>query len=180
MTDRWVALLRGINVGKAKRIAMADLRELVEELGYHDVRTLLNSGNVVFSAPKKAAADAAQRIEDALEDRLGVSTRVTVLTGKELSDAVLNNPFRTVADNPSRMLLMVFKDAQAAAAIRPLLEGHWEPEALALGERVAYLWCANGILDSRVWVQADRLVGDGATARNMATMTKLLSMAEGS
>lgn len=178
MRDRWVALLRGINVGKAKRIAMADLRQLVEDLGHEDVRTLLNSGNVVFSAPKKAPADAAKRIEKAIEDRLGVSTRVTVLTGQELSDAVLNNPLRSVADNPSRLLLMVFRDAKAKAAIRPLLDERWDPEALALGERVAYLWCANGILDSRLWTQADRLVGDGVTARSMATMTKLLSMAE--
>jgi uncharacterized protein (DUF1697 family) len=57
MSATHVALLRGINVGKAKRVAMADLRALLEELGYADVRTLLNSGNVVFTAPRAAKGD---------------------------------------------------------------------------------------------------------------------------
>ena len=61
-----VALLRGINVGSAKRIAMADLRALVEGLGFRDVRTLLNSGNIIFSAPKNRRDDAAARIEKAM------------------------------------------------------------------------------------------------------------------
>ena len=68
MAGRHVALLRGINVGTAKRVAMADLRALVEGLGYGDVSTLLNSGNVVFTVPAKAAKTSpATRIEQALE-----------------------------------------------------------------------------------------------------------------
>src|SRR5262245_8002074 len=74
-----VALLRGINVGTAKRVAMADLRALVEGLGYGDVRTLLNSGNVVFSVPRTAKGDPAARIEKALAAKLGVSSRILVL-----------------------------------------------------------------------------------------------------
>jgi uncharacterized protein (DUF1697 family) len=63
---RRVALLRGINVGRAKRVAMADLRELVESLGYREVRTLLNSGNVVFTVPSGVRGDSARRIEDGI------------------------------------------------------------------------------------------------------------------
>ena len=81
-----VALLRGINVGKAKRIAMADLRTLCESLGYGHVQTLLNSGNLVFSAPR-ADPRAAVRIEKEIASRLGVQSRVLVITGSEL-DAV--------------------------------------------------------------------------------------------
>src|SRR5207247_1514794 len=91
MASRQVALIRGINVGRAKRVAMADLRVLVEGLGYGDVRTLLNSGNVVFTTPRAAPGNAAARIEKALATELGVSARVTVLTAKELADAVSAN-----------------------------------------------------------------------------------------
>src|SRR5881628_2807318 len=102
--SRHVALIRGINVGRAKRVAMADLRALVEDLGYGDVRTLLNSGNVVFTAPR-AGRGAADRIEKALAARLGVPARVTVLTAAELAAAISENPLREVAKDPSRLLV---------------------------------------------------------------------------
>jgi uncharacterized protein (DUF1697 family) len=178
VTNRVVALLRGVNVGTAKRIAMADLRALVEGLGYGDVRTLLNSGNVVFTAPKKSPGDAAQRIEQAIATRLGVTTRVMLLSGRELSEAVRGNPLRAIADDPSRLLFMVFRDAKAMTPLRPLLEEPWAPETLALGRRVAYVWCANGLMESRLWKQVDRAARDAATARNMTTMTKLLALVE--
>ena len=85
MTGRYVALLRGINVGRAKRVAMADLRAVVEDLGYADVRTLLNSGNVVFTAPGSSAGDAAGRIGAALEAQLGISSRIVVLAARDLA-----------------------------------------------------------------------------------------------
>lgn len=179
MIDKRVALLRGINVGKAKRIAMADLRKLFEDLGYRDVRTLLNSGNVVFTVVKEGAADDCARIEKAIEDRLGVTTRVTVLLGRDVAEAIHENPLGAVADNPSRLLLMALRDSKAVTQMKPLLKERWAPEALALGKRVAYLWCANGIIDSRLWAAANRVVGDAGTARNLATMTKLLSLVEG-
>lgn len=158
---------------------MADLRKLFEGLGYGDVRTLLNSGNVVFTAAKKGASNDDARIEKAIEDRLGVSTRVIVLSGREVAEAVHNNPLGAVADNPSRFLLMALRDSKAVTQMRPLLKERWTPEALALGKRVAYLWCANGILDSRLWAAASRVVGDAGTARNLTTMTKLLGLIEG-
>ena len=173
-----VALLRGINVGTAKRIAMADLRSLIEDLGFQGVRTLLGSGNVVFSGAKNGAGSEAGRIETAIKKRLGVTTRVTVLTGKEVLAAVRENPLGSVADNPSRLLLMVLRDARTAARLRPLLKSDWTPESIALRGRVAYLWCANGIIDSRLSASVGRVIGDSGTARNLATMTKLASMVE--
>src|SRR5438034_8047019 len=107
MADRQIALIRGINVGRAKRVAMSELRALVEALGYGEVRTLLNSGNVVFTSPGPPAGDAAARIEEALGARLGVSARVIVLTAGELAAVVANNPLLGVADDPSRLLVAV-------------------------------------------------------------------------
>ena len=106
-------MLRGINVGRAKRLAMADLRALVEDLGYGDVRTLLNSGNIIFTVPSKKRGNAATRIEKAIASQLGVSARVTVLTAAEVVAAVRDNPLSEVANNPSRLLVMVLADPTA-------------------------------------------------------------------
>src|SRR6478672_12229601 len=108
MPSKHVALIRGINVGKAKRVAMADLRAMVEGLGYRDVRTLLNSGNVAFTAAGKTRLETAARIEKAMAAKLGVPARVLVMTETELAEAVDENPLLSVADKPSRLLVAVF------------------------------------------------------------------------
>ncbi len=179
MPDRRVALLRGVNVGRAKRVAMADLRRVMEGLGYTDVRTLLNSGNVVFTVPSGHARDEAIRIEQTIETTLDVVTRVTVLTGKDVAAAVRGNPFAAVADDASHLLVLASPDATALAALKPLLKEPWEPERIALGPRVAYLWCARGVAKSRLWSTVNRALGGACTARNMATMVKLLALLEG-
>ena len=173
-----VALLRGINVGTAKRVAMADLRKLLEGLGYRNVRTLLNSGNVIFTPPKGQRGDRAAAIEKAIEKTLGVTTRVMVLTGEEVATAVRENPLAKVASNPSRLLVMAIRDSQAHNRLKPLLKERWAPEALALGQRVAYLWCANGIAESPLSTAVGRVLGDAGTARNMATMMKVLALVD--
>src|SRR5262249_38451385 len=136
VTDRRVALLRGINVGTAKRVSMERLREVFERLGYSDVRTLLNSGNVVFPPGKNARADHGARIENAIADHLGVKTRVVVLRREEVVLALEDNPFIAIVNDPSRLLIMALREPKAIAHVRPLLEMKWSPEALALGKRV--------------------------------------------
>jgi uncharacterized protein (DUF1697 family) len=178
MNDRQIALIRGINVGKAKRVAMADLRALVEDLGYGDVRTLLNSGNVVFTAPGVPPDAAAARIEGALAKKTGVSARVTALTSKELATVISENPLTEVADNPSRLLVAILLNKADRRRLEPLAKQEWTPEALALGTHAAYLWCAEGILASRLLEAVGRALGDAVTTRNWATMTKLQALAD--
>jgi len=173
MTRKHVALIRGINVGRAKRVAMADLRALVGDLGYGDVRTLLNSGNVVFTVPAFARNDPGPRIERAITERLGISARVTVLTRAELAVVVADNPLVGVASEPSRLLVTVLTDPADRKRLLPLARQDWAPDVLALGARVAYLWCPKGMLESRLAEAVSRLLGDGATTRNWATVTKL-------
>jgi len=173
MNDRQVAFLRGINVGRAKRVAMADLRALFAELGYRDVQTLLNSGNVVFGPSNGSPAETASRIEEALPARLGLSSKVTVLGAREVATIVQENPLTPVADNPSRLLVMILADPARLRLLEPLLKDDWSPEALALGRRAAYLWCPNGLLSGRLAEAAGRLLGDGVTTRNWATVTKI-------
>jgi uncharacterized protein (DUF1697 family) len=178
MATRLIALLRGINVGRAKRVAMADLRKLVEDLGYTEVGTLLNSGNVVFTSPRPGAGDAADRMESALAERLGVTARVTVITAAELATAVAENPLLDVADNPSRLMVAFLNDAADRSKLQPLAKLDWMPDAFAIGTRVAYLWCASGILESPLWPAVGRALGDGVTTRNWATVLKLDAMAK--
>ena len=167
-----VALLRGINVGKAKRVAMADLRALCEALGYGDVKTLLNSGNVIFSAPR-ADAKAAARIQKEIATRLGFSCRVLVLTATELDEIVAENPFAEGETSPSRFLVTVLANASDRARVESLAKQDWGTERLGVGSHAAYLWCPNGILESRAVLAISRLLGDAATSRNWATITKL-------
>lgn len=175
-TDVRVALLRGINVGKAKRISMAELKKVLEGLGYAEVRTLLNSGNVVFTVPGNRKEEPAGRIEEAILRRLGVSTRVIVLTKKEVKAIIRGNPLARLADSPSRLLLMVLPHTASAASLREVASRDWTPESIALEKRVAYLWCPGGIIKSRLIAAVNRVLKDAGTARNIATMTKLHAM----
>ena len=178
MTGRHVALIRGINVGTAKRVAMADLRALIESLGYRDVATLLNSGNVVFTVPTGAKGDPGPRIEDGMTRRLGVSARVIVITAAELAAAVKGNPLGKIANNPSRLMVAFLGNPADKRLLTPLVEQDWAPDAVAVGTRVAYVWCADGLLNSRAMEAVARaLPKDGVTVRNWATVTKLHTLA---
>jgi uncharacterized protein (DUF1697 family) len=180
MAGRQIALLRGINVGRAKRIAMGDLRALVENLGYQDVRTVLNSGNVIFTAPGRArGADPATRIEQALAHKLGIASRVTVLSADELAIAIGENPLGKFSYDPSRLHFAVLAGTADRAGLKSLLRTDWTPEALAIGSRVAYLWCPDGVIKGRVAEAVGRVLGESVTMRNLATMTKLHALTRG-
>ena len=175
--QRYVALLRGINVGRAKRVAMADLRDLVAGLGHADVRTLLNSGNVVFSGRSAPVERIAAAIEQALERGVGVRANVTVLGADAFRTIVSENPLPAAVAEPSRFLVGFLRDPVAARpALAPLLERRWDGDAFALGARAAYLWCAGGILESELLDAVGRLLGDQVTTRNWATVTKVLAL----
>ena len=173
---RAVALLRGINVGRAKRVAMADLRALIEGLGYRDVRTLLNSGNAVFSVPAKVRGDAAQRIEAGLAAQLGVSARVQVVSAEELAAVVAGDPLAERVTDESRYLVTFVPAPAALTVLGPLAAQDWAPDALRLGERVVYTWCEQGVLASKALIAVGKALGDAATSRNWATVLKLHAM----
>lgn len=176
-----IALLRGINVGKAKRIAMADLRTLFESLGFERVRTLLNSGNVVFDVPGRAKKDPqttiGPTIRAAIEKQLGVSSRVTVISATELDTMIANNPLLDVARDHSKMLVSVLSSATDRAQLKALAARKWGSESLAVGDRVAYTWCPKGVLDGEVNKAVAKALGDAVTSRNWATMLKLQALA---
>lgn len=175
-TRCYVALLRGINAGRARRIAMADLRKLVADLGFSDVRSMLNSGNVVFRGKAGAQKDIATRIEEALVMRLGVAARVTVLECEELAMVIDQNPLAGMATEPARMLVFILRKPKDASLVEPLLAQEWGTEALAVGARAAYVWCPEGVLQSRAAAAVGTVLGDGTTSRNWGTIRKLYEL----
>ena len=134
---RHIALLRGINVGKARRVAMADLRALMEGLGHARVRTLLNSGNAVFDARAGTPAAHAKQLRAAILDKTGVDCEVIVKTAAELAAAIAEHPLRRHADDDARMLVMFTQDASSLALLAPLQDADWAPEAFAVGRHAA-------------------------------------------
>jgi len=172
-----IALLRGINVGTAKRVPMADLRNLFTGLGYTKVATLLNSGNVVFSCRGESPAKAEPRIEEAVQKRFGFVSRVTVITADELAEIVRENNLGSAASNPSRLLVALLKSPADRAKLLPLAERRWTPGLFALGGRAAYLWCPDGMLESPLVAEVSRVLADAVTTRNWATMLKLQALA---
>jgi uncharacterized protein (DUF1697 family) len=177
--DRWVALIRGINVGRANRVAMADLRELLADLGYSGVRTLLNSGNVVFTPPARDPArgeDPAPRIQEALAERLGVRARVVSLSATALDDVIGGNPLAGIATDPSRLLVAFPAAASRLSNLEDLADQVWTPEALAVGAAAAYLWCPGGVSNSRLWSAVNAAMGDAVTSRNWTTVLALQAL----
>jgi uncharacterized protein (DUF1697 family) len=180
-----VALLRGINVGKAKRIQMADLRRVFDDLGYGPARTILNSGNVVFRLPPASGsgspsiARAGERIEGAIESELGVSSRVTVLDAAELAVVVAANPLLDVVTNNSRLMVAFLPGSEGVGSLEDLAARDWGAERLALGQRVAYMWCPDGITASPLSEAVHRALGTGLTVRNWATVLRLVEVVEG-
>ena len=173
---RHIALLRGINVGKAKRVPMADLRALMEELGFANVRTLLNSGNAVFDAKAGTPAAHARRLRAAILARLGVDCEVIVKTAADLAAAIAEHPLRAHANDDARMLVMFTQEASALAQLKALEADDWSPEAFAAGTHAAWLWCAGGIIESRVSKAVGKVLKERGTARNWATVQKLQAM----
>jgi uncharacterized protein (DUF1697 family) len=171
-----IALLRGINVGTAKRVPMADLRELCAGLGYSGVATLLNSGNVVFSIRRETCARAETRMEEAIAARFGFSSRVTVITAAELAAVVEENSLRDAAD-PSRLLIAFLKTPSDRGKLEPLAARDWKPGRFALGTRAGYLWCPDGMLESPLAAEVGRVLADAVTTRNWTTVLKLQALA---
>jgi uncharacterized protein (DUF1697 family) len=170
---RYVALFRGINVGKAKRIAMADLRALLGKLGYTDVQTLLNSGNAVFTSSAANAPAHAERIRAAVAKKLGVDALVIVKSAQDIAEVIAGNKLEALAADHSRLLVALTNEAKALAGLKKLTSQTWGEERLHVGKHAAYIWCANGILESAA---AEALLaglqGTGTT-RNWATLNKI-------
>jgi uncharacterized protein (DUF1697 family) len=170
---RYVALFRGINVGKAKRIGMSDLRALFGKLGYTDVQTLLNSGNAVFTGQAEPAATHAARIQQAVLKKIGIDALVIVKSAKDIAGIIAGNELGAIANDHSRVLVALTSDGKSLASVKALAKTGWGDEKIHVGKHAAYLWCANGILDSKAATALLKGLGGTGTTRNWATLNKI-------
>ena len=143
------------------------------ELGYVDIRTILNSGNVVFSGTQHQPSSTGKRMEEAMAQRLGVSGRVTVLTAAEFFRVVEENALGKVATDPARLLVAFCSDRARLKELGGLKRRDWTPEAMVAGSLAAYLWCAGGILASRLLEAVGGALGESTTTRNWSTVSKI-------
>jgi uncharacterized protein (DUF1697 family) len=172
-----IALLRGINVGPHKRIAMADLRELLSSLGYSDARTLVQSGNIVLSA-SAPPEDLARELEREIAEKLGIETPVVVRTRAQLAAVVALDPLGDVADQHKLYQVSFLSAEPDAEAVRKIAEVDVSPERFVHIGREIYAWHPEGIQRSRLAkLLSDKQLGVTVTARNWNTTTKLLEMA---
>lgn len=168
---RQIALLRGVNVGGARKLPMADLRALFESLGYTDVATLIQSGNVVFTA-KKAATPAA--LERAIAKHFGLDVTIVVRTPQQLARTLRSNPF---ADAPTESLHFGFMSVKPSnAAVKRLDAERFLPDEFAVRGTDLYLHLHNGMGRSKLPVYLDRQLEIPTTIRNWNTVTKLLDL----
>ena len=179
---RYVALLRGINVGGKNRVAMADLRQLTEALGHTEVVTYINSGNVVFSSPDTDCDAMAENLEQAIASSLAVRPAVVVLSRADLAQVIADNPF-TDEPNP-RCLHAVFRRLELAPDAVAAVEGAQQrarakgsrDQAVPVG-RALFLHTPDGLGRSELAAQLARSKAQAeGTARNWATVTRLMAM----
>ena len=172
-----IALLRAVNVGGIK-VSMADLRTLIIDLGFEEVRTLLNSGNAVFRSKSTAGADLEKLLETEFTKRVGRPTEFFVRTAKEWHSVIARNPMNLEARrDPGHLLVVVLKRAptnQEVDALRAAIVG---PEIVAADRNHAYIYYPAGVGQSKLTAKLiEKKLGTPGTGRNWNTVLKLAAM----
>jgi uncharacterized protein (DUF1697 family) len=174
-----IVFLRGINLGARNRIAMPELRDALGDAGFDDVRTYLQSGNVVLSS-SASPARVARRCEEAIAERFGLEVAAVGRTGEELAQVARRNPLGTVAKDPKRYQVS-FLDSEPGDEIVGRLEAAAAAsERFEVVGREIYAWHPAGVARSKLWaLLAGKALGIKATSRNWTTVTNVLVLAEG-
>ncbi len=171
----YIALLRGVNLAGHKMVAMADLRAMLTDLGFTDVRSLLQSGNLVFHTRAQASAGLERVLEQETKRRLGLETEFHLRTAPEWQTIVARNPFPDAARrDPGHLLVMCFKDAPAAKDVKALQAAIKGREVVRAVGRQAYIIYPDGVGRSRLTTALiDKTLGLRGTGRNWNTVVKL-------
>jgi len=175
-----IALLRGVNVGGHKKIAMSDLRAFIADLGFDDVRSLLQSGNLVFRGGARTAAGLERLLEVEAQKHLDLRTTFFVRTAKEWKAIIAHNPFPDAAENdPSHLLVMCLKDVPHAHALKALQDAIKGPELVRAEGRHLYIVYPAGIGRSKLTIKLiEEKLSTQGTGRNWNTVLKLAALTE--
>src|SRR5881628_15465 len=170
-----IALLRGINVGGHKMVAMSDLRDLLTQLGFMDARSLLQSGNLIFRSDARVGVNLERLLEAEAEKRLDLRTDFVVRTAEEWKAIVARNPFRDEAErDPAHLLVMFLKDAPDVKNVEALQAAITGPEIVRAHGRQAYIVYPSGIGRSRLTsALIEKKLATRGTGRNWNTVLKL-------
>ncbi|MCX5069479.1 DUF1697 domain-containing protein [Micromonospora lupini] len=177
---RYVALLRGVNVGTT-RLAMADLRRIVADLGHDDAKTYLQSGNVAFGSAVRDAEKLAAGIERALADELGLRVPVLVRGGRELAAVAGGNPYAEVEDDPTRLLVAFLATPPKKSMVDALTVPGGENVSFTVTGREVFLHFPDGGYGRTKFTNAylEKKLGVVATTRNWKSVRALAEMAAG-
>jgi len=177
----WLVLLRGVNVG-GKRVAMADLREMLSGLGFGRPRSLLQSGNLLIEAPRSKAASLECRIQQQLLKSLRIESEIFVRTVREWDEAIAANPYPDeAASDPAHLVMMCLRAEPAASALAALRAAIVGRERVEVVGRQAYIVYPDGIGPSKLTnAVIERRLGGCGTARNWNTVLKLAAAASDS
>jgi uncharacterized protein (DUF1697 family) len=172
----WVALLRAVNLGARNKVSMPKLREVLAESGFGNVRTYVNSGNVVLDSPLRSAAKVGTAVHDVVAEHFGVDTPVVVRTGTQLADVLAWNPFPEAVDREPKLVAVIHLTAEpAAAAVEEVLAANVAPDEIAVrGQEVVVAW-AKGTGNPRT-DRVLRKIGVAGTARNWRTLAALVDL----
>jgi uncharacterized protein (DUF1697 family) len=176
----YITVLRAINLGAHNRIAMADLRKMLEKIGFMDPKTLLVSGNAVFSCKDRSCAAIEKALEAASTKHLGVTTDYFVRSAKEWQAIIESNPFPEEAKaDPARMVMMCLRDAPSAARVNALRAAIKGREVVKAVGKHAYFVYPDGQGNSKLTIAViEKALGTRGTARNWNTVLKLAAMAQ--
>jgi uncharacterized protein (DUF1697 family) len=176
--NTFVALLRGINVGGKTLIKMPELKSLLAEMGFEDVTTYIQSGNVVFKSSTGDPGKLAAAIEERIAETFGLDVTVLIRTPAELTEIAIHNPFEGREADVTKLHVVFLGDRPASNAVAELDPDRSPPDEFAVRGREIYLHLPNGAGRSKLTVDYfEKRLGLRATARNWKTLTKLIELA---
>lgn len=175
-----ISMLRGVNVGPHQRIKMDALRALYESLKLDNVRTFIQSGNIIFRSKEKNLPALAKKIQTAIGGEFGFRPEVILRTTDELRQAIAASPFAKRRDVEPAKLLITFLVAEPGPEARSNLLGlKSHPEELHLKGRELYIYFPNGMGKTKLpWSSVEKLLKTTGTARNLNSAVKMLAIAE--
>lgn len=179
MAERYVALLRGINVGGKNKLPMKELKAIFLDAGCSDVDTFIQSGNVVFRAPAALAKRLPRAVADAVSGRFGLRVPVVMRSAEELRRAVDANPFVAASLDSDLLHIAFLVDAPKPAQVAALDPNRSPADRFEVRGRDVYLYFPNGVSGSKLTNDyLDSRLGTTSTLRNWRTTLKLLELAE--
>jgi uncharacterized protein (DUF1697 family) len=169
----YAVFLRGVNLGPNNKISMPALRQMAEDLGYTDVATYINSGNLIISSPKKAAA-VEREISKAIKDTFGRSIDVAVRTPAQLKKIVAENPYPD--GNPSQVTVAFLTKAPAKDAKDKVAAVAKDYEPFMFAGQEVYVHYSQGIGRSKLAERFSDIIGVSSTVRNIRTIEKVVTL----